>query len=268
MYNGCRTDYRGANPLIRAVLFDLDGTLLDRDNSVKRFVAMQHQRWQHCLGHIPQADFITRFVELDARGYVWKDKVYRQLLAEFGVEDVTWEALLEDYVTLFHQACVPFAGLAPVLDELSRRNLKLGMITNGYTALQMSNIQALGIEAHFTAILVSEQEGLRKPDPQIFMTAMERLGVTPEESIYVGDHPLNDVQASRGTGMTGVWKRDDYWLSDTPVQADFVIDELPLTGAVKVGSNPVFGIEKMTTAQGVKMVGFSLANGQSITVPI
>lgn len=212
--------------MIRAVLFDLDGTLLDRDASLKRFIAMQHQRWQHCLGHIPLADFSARFVELDARGYVWKDKVYRQLMETFKIKGVTWEALLEDYVTMFHHGCVPFAGLIPVLDKLRGRGLALGMITNGYTVLQMSNIEALGIESYFQTIMVSEQEGLRKPDPQIFMTAMERLGVTPEESIYVGDHPLNDVQASRGAGMTGVWKRDDYWLSDTPVQADFVIDEL------------------------------------------
>lgn len=56
------------------------------------------------------------------------------------------------------------------------------------------------------------------------MRALDTLGVKPTESIYVGDHPINDVQASRSVGMTGVWKKDKHW--DAPVQADFIIDDL------------------------------------------
>ncbi|MFE4713316.1 HAD family hydrolase [Paenibacillus sp. NPDC056722] len=210
--------------MIRAVLFDLDGTLLDRDSSLKRFVEMQHQRWGHCLGHIPKEAFINRFVELDARGYVWKDAVYQQLIDEFEIQGTTWEELLEDYVSQFHQACVSFPNLLELLEELQQRGIELGLITNGFTALQMSNIQALGIERYFSAILVSEQEGLRKPDHRIFKLAAERLGVAPEESIYVGDHPMNDVQASREAGMIAIWKKDEYW--DSPVEADAVINDL------------------------------------------
>ncbi|MFF2912104.1 HAD family hydrolase [Paenibacillus sp. NPDC057934] len=210
--------------MIRAVLFDLDGTLLDRDSSLKRFVDMQHQRWGHCLGHIPKKAFINRFVELDARGYVWKDAVYQQLMDEFGIQGATWEELLEDYVSQFHQACVPFPNLIELLKELQQREIELGLITNGFTALQMSNIQALGIERYFSSILVSEQEGLRKPDHRIFKVAAERLGVAPEESIYVGDHPMNDVQASREAGMRAIWKKHEYW--ESAIHADAVIDDL------------------------------------------
>ncbi|MFC3749613.1 HAD family hydrolase [Paenibacillus sp. GCM10012306] len=210
--------------MIRAVLFDLDGTLLDRDTSLKRFVEMQHQRLGHCLGHTSKEALINRFVELDARGYVWKDVVYRQLIDEFGIQGTTWEELLKDYVSQFHQSCVPFPNLVELLEELQRQGIELGLITNGFTALQMSNIQALGIERFFSAILVSEQEGLRKPDHRIFNLAVERLGVAPEESIYVGDHPINDVQASREAGMRAIWKKDQYW--EPPVEADAIINDL------------------------------------------
>lgn len=210
--------------MIKAILFDLDGTLLDRDASLKQCIAAQHHRLRAFLGHIPQEVYQARFVELDSRGYVWKDNVYRQLIDEFAIEGITWEELLDDYVTQFHHSCLPFPNMLELLEHLRDQKLVLGMITNGFTVLQYSNIKALGIEKYFATILISEQEGMKKPDPQIFSRALERLGVKPTESMYVGDHPVNDVQAAQKIGMTGVWKKDLYW--EAPEQADFVIDDL------------------------------------------
>lgn len=210
--------------MIKTILFDLDGTLLDREASLEHFIDSQYNRLQAFLGHIPQEVFKARFVELDARGYVWKDKVYRQLMEEFEIRGIAWQALLDDYVTQFHLSCVPFPNLIELLEHLQHQNLAMGLITNGFTALQYSNIKSLGIENYFSTILISEQEGIKKPDPQMFMRAVERLDVKLSESMYVGDHPVNDVQASRKVGMTAVWKRDPYW--NAPVPADFIIDDL------------------------------------------
>lgn len=83
--------------MIEAVFFDLDGTLLDRDASVKQFVSAQYNRLTDYLSHIPQKDYVARFIELDCHGHVWKDKVYQTLIAEFVIEGISWQALLEDY---------------------------------------------------------------------------------------------------------------------------------------------------------------------------
>ena len=64
-----------------------------------------------------------------------------------------------------------------MLDELKSNNVILGMITNGYGQFQMDNIKALGIERYFETILVSEWEGIKKPDPQIFKRALKQLNV-------------------------------------------------------------------------------------------
>jgi putative hydrolase of the HAD superfamily len=69
----------------KAVLFDLDGTLLDRDASVEQFVSAQYDRLLEYLSHIPKNNYITRFVELDCHGHVWKDQVYQALVAEFAI---------------------------------------------------------------------------------------------------------------------------------------------------------------------------------------
>lgn len=85
------------------------------------------------------------------------------------------------------------------------------MITNGYGQFQMDNIKALGIEQYFNVILISEWERIKKTNPEIFQKALEQLNVAPRQSIFIGDHPENDVKASRNIGMKGIWKKDLQW---------------------------------------------------------
>ncbi|MGD6843642.1 HAD family hydrolase [Bacillus infantis] len=213
---------------MKAVFFDLDGTLLDREASIKEFSIQQYQRYYSKLSHIPQAVFTNRFKELDARGYVWKDKVYQQMEAEFTFQGIAAEDLLRDYLDHFHQSCVPFPYLTECLSALRDMQLKLGIISNGRWDFQMASIQALQIEEYFEVILISEREGISKPDPQIFHRAMDRLCVSPHESVFVGDHPVNDAEAAKSCGMEAVWKIDPHW--DEP-PADYKVDslkELPL----------------------------------------
>ncbi|MFJ5771575.1 HAD family hydrolase [Psychrobacillus sp. NPDC093180] len=208
--------------MIQAVLFDLDGTLLDRDASVKKFIDNQYDRLSNYVGHIPKEEYMTRFIVLDCRGYVWKDKVYQQLVYEYKLE-IDWEYLLQDYISEFKHHCVPFPNLYSMLEELKNRNLVLGMITNGFGQFRMDNIVALGIEKYFDEILVSETEGIKKPDSAIFERALERLNVTASQSVFVGDHPDNDVRASQVVGMKGIWKKDFQW---DDFETDFVVDDL------------------------------------------
>ncbi len=208
---------------MKAVIFDLDGTLLNRDESVKRFIEDQYGRLRKYLGHIPKEKYTARFIELDNRGYVWKDKVYQQLVNEYNISTLTADYLLQDYLNEFNKHCVPFPNLLSTLEHLKNSNLSLGIITNGFGQFQMDNIKALRIDSYFDAILVSEWEGIKKPDPQIFHRALERLQVKPFESIYVGDHPTNDVKAARDAGMKAIWKKDDQWKE---ADADYIIDDL------------------------------------------
>lgn len=208
---------------IKTVIFDLDGTLLNREASVKLFIDKQYDRLYEVLGHIPKEIYIKRFIELDNHGYIWKDKVYKQLVDEFNLVNMTWEELLEDYLTEFKHSCVSFPNLMEMLEELKHNNFRLGMITNGMGQFQMDNIIALGIEKYFDVILVSEWEGIKKPNPKIFIDALEKLQAKASDTIYVGDHPDNDVKASKDVGMTSVWKRNSHW---DDVEADFIIDDL------------------------------------------
>lgn len=210
--------------MIKAVIFDLDGTLLDRERSLKLFIKNQYKKFIRELKHIPEQRFTERFIELDNKGYVWKDKVYQQLIQEYSISNLTWEQLLEDYIYSFQSSCIPFKNMEYILKELKNKGIRLGMITNGFTKFQSLNLQALGIHKYIDTILISEQEGIKKPQPEIFLRALEKLGVTPEDSLYVGDHPENDVIGALNVGMNAVWKKDPFWSESNEIE--YTIDDL------------------------------------------
>lgn len=209
--------------MFKAILFDLDGTLLNRDDSLSSFIEDQYERYGHFVHHIPKQQYIGRFIELDNRGYTWKDKVYRQLVDEFNIQNVSADDLLNDYLKNFHLHCIAFPNLFKMLHQLKSQKYKLGIITNGKGQFQMDNIVALGLEEIMDTILISEWEGIKKPNPEIFHRASHKLQVHAFESIYVGDHPENDIKAAKNVGMTAIWKQDAHWQN---VKADYMIDDL------------------------------------------
>lgn len=197
--------------MIRAVLFDLDGTLLDRRQSLEQFIHDQYNRFASHLMNIEQSEYCSRFLELDNNGYTWKDKVYATLLCEYNITTLAPEQLLHDYITNFQHHCIPFQNMHELLQRLTQQNIKIGIITNGFTDFQINNLRALNIHTYANTILVSEAEGIKKPHPEIFERALQKLDVKASECLYVGDHPENDVLGSERVGILGVWKRDSFW---------------------------------------------------------
>jgi len=188
----------------RAVLFDLDNTLHDRDAGLLSFIRAQYsERRLDSLGVSAEA-WTSRFVNLDHGGRVWKDEVYRQLCAEFSLS-LPWEALLEDYEEGFRNHVVPCEGLVATLDELRSSGWRTGIVTNGRSSFQRRTLAALHIDHLLDVVIVSEECGLRKPDPEIFHLALNRLGCSPDSSWFVGDDYVADVGGAASAGMNALW---------------------------------------------------------------
>lgn len=220
---------------MKAVIFDLDGTLLDRNASVNKFISVQYSRLTKHLNHIPQQDYIERFIELDCHGQVWKDKVYQALVTEFSIEGVSWQSLLEDYEMQFQFYCIPFRFITEILSELKGQGYILGIISNGRNQFQSRTIDGLGIREYFDAVLISESEQVRKPQAEIFQRAMNRLGTTPSDSVFIGDHPETDIAGAKSAMMKTIWKRNSSWMEAK--QANAVIDELNEIPSILEGFN-------------------------------
>lgn len=213
--------------MIRAVLFDLDETLLDRTNSLVAFLADQHARFGTALGHAPFAAWRECFLALDQRGHVHKSVVYPEILKMFDGDAGLADTLLADYRENCSRHAIPFVNMAELLRLLRARGVRLGIVTNGETDFQWRHIVALGLDAMVDAMLISQAEGLRKPDAALFHRAAERLGVTPDQCLFVGDNPQADILGAHGAGMQTAWlKGEQTWPASLPPNPGAVIARL------------------------------------------
>jgi len=217
---------------LQAVIFDLDGTLLDRRLSFERFVRDQWKRFSRALQSVDQAEYVQTVIKLDRDGYAPRKELFAGTIARFELPSELADTLLRDYRAGFPGACVLFPDAAQTLSCLRAAGLRLGLITNGSVRMQSSKLTCLALAPAFDTVLISDAEGVSKPDPEIFRRALERLTTKPEHAVFVGDHPEVDVSGARQAGMKAVWRRDRT-LSQT-VQADAIVEELgdllPLLG--------------------------------------
>jgi putative hydrolase of the HAD superfamily len=103
----------------------------------------------------------------------------------------------------FKQHIAPFPDAVRALQTLARTRLLRGVITNGLTVKQAGKLVRLGLQNAFSpnSIFISEELGVAKPHPKIFLIACETVGIDPGETLYVGDHPVKDVDPAHAAGL-------------------------------------------------------------------
>jgi len=161
--------------VIAAVLFDLDETLFNRTDSLRTFLKGQYDRFAEIVGDVGFETWRDRFLALDARGHVGKSIVYPAILSEFGGDSASADFLLADYRDRFCRFALAFPGMRETLAALRADGRKIGIGTNGETAFQTRSIDALGLHRMVDAILISKQEGMRKPERALFIRAADRV---------------------------------------------------------------------------------------------
>ena len=219
---------------IRAVLFDLDGTLLDRRETFRRHLEFQIARHPLMFPNAQAAAYVAQLAELDENGMLDRAEFYDRVEREFGLARGSAAELSEDFEVHFPESCVPFPNLFEMLQTLRDHGLKLGLVTNGRELIQGRKVERLGIRPYLDAVVISETVGTRKPDPRIFSAALAALGVEASATAFVGDNPEADVLGAKRSGLLAVWKRDSFW--PEPAEADWIIDDLAELPAIVLES--------------------------------
>jgi putative hydrolase of the HAD superfamily len=127
-------------------------------------------------------------------------RVYTTLLAELGLPpaDGLKRAVYETFSDLANYRLFP--DVFSTLERLEAAGLALGVVSNFEEWLERL-LEALGVTRFFDVRIISGVEGVEKPDQRIFRLALDRTGVLPEESVYVGDSPSFDIDPARSVGM-------------------------------------------------------------------
>jgi putative hydrolase of the HAD superfamily len=196
--------------MIRAVFFDLDGTLYDRDAAILRMAEEQFEAFREELG-VDKPIFMERLMALDGHGHNRTPRLHHALADMLGFRADLADDLEACFRSRYPNQCRISQDSLNTLETLRANGKKLGIITNGPTRWQSRKIECLGIASLFDTILISETEGIEKPDPRIFTRALDRCDVLACESIFVGDHPEVDIGGAKRTGLRPVWKRVPYW---------------------------------------------------------
>ena len=101
-------------------------------------------------------------------------------------------------------------GVLEVLEFCNQKNIKIGICTDLTVHIQHRKIRKLGIDEYIDAIVTSEEVGVEKPDFKMYNKILEKLEVTPEETLFIGDSLKKDILGSMEYGMNAVWFSNDY----------------------------------------------------------
>ena len=249
---------------LRAVIFDLDNTLILEDESTDRALAaaaaLAHARAgvdtsalasaaRDAAARLWRAAPESRFG--DAFGIWWGEAMWGEFAGDAaplrairalcpGLRHAIWvaalakvgradDALADDMSAQYIRARCAAETIdpeaEPLLRELASR-YRLALLTNGAGDVQRAKLARTPFRAYFSELVISVEAGIGKPDPEIFRLAARRLGVDPSDSVMVGDSLARDVAGAKAAGMRAVWIDRKLWDERETATPDARIERL------------------------------------------
>jgi putative hydrolase of the HAD superfamily len=228
---------------VRAVLFDLDETLIEEEasNDASALAACAIAQARHgadpgalltalrkCSSELflagPMIDY-CRDIGISSREALWGSfsagdsalaplrqwipeyrlRAWSGALREAGIDDRALAAELAQYSASDRkERHVVFPESVRILQHL-KRDFRLGLITNGAPDIQGEKIRGANLGGYFDATVISGEVGFGKPNPKIFRLVLERLTVAPHEAVMVGDSLSRDVAGAHHLGIKTIW---------------------------------------------------------------
>ena len=209
------------NPdLPRAILFDLDDTLIDDSSNVQEGWLLAVESEAHALAGIQTADILAAVHNV--REWFWSDPerhrtgradlratstwILSEALGRFGIRDEALaHRIAHRYRDLREAARTLFPGAIETLERARSLGIAAALLTNGDAPGQRAKIEQFGLAPYFAYICIEGEFGCGKPDERVYRGALEALACTPEMTWMIGDNLEWDVAAPMRLGITGIW---------------------------------------------------------------
>ena len=198
----------------KAIYFDLDNTLVHRNKSISVYAERLSEGYSEAFVGVAPEEIARVISSQDNGGYLpaespyktIKDAVANELHKQFIRSDkLTIRDIREHWLHQFPQCTVPMNGANELLAELSEQGFHLGIISNGADKTRIATAKFLDSFSHIKQLVSSEAAGIRKPESRIFTESAIDFGFTPDQCWYIGDHPVNDIDGARKSGMKTIW---------------------------------------------------------------
>jgi len=225
---------------INAILFDLDNTLYDYEKAHKKALLRTYDVFRRC-----RSISLHRFMDLFkmSRAEIHRELagtaashnriLYFQRLVEkthgnveprliLQLHDVYWDTLLKNMKLR--------RGVLATLRQLSKQGVRIAVVSNLTTRIQLRKLENLGLTQYVDVLITSEEAGVEKPHPLMFLLALNKLGLRPSEAMMVGDNPVADIEGAKALGIKTVLLTKDANLLKTLCDyrtPDFSIRRLP-----------------------------------------
>jgi putative hydrolase of the HAD superfamily len=214
--------------MIRAVIFDLDNTLVD-------FMAMKRQAIDAAITAMIDAGLQLSPDAL--RSHI--DRIYQEMGIEYQqVFDQLLQEVLGyvDYRILSagiiayrrarEAALKPYPHVTATLMELVKQRIKLGVVSDAPAREAWLRLCYIGYHHIFDVVITYDDTGERKPSPLPFLLALQRLGTQPHETIMVGDWVERDIVGAKRVGMLTAFARYGDVFGTQQVEADYVLNDI------------------------------------------
>lgn len=202
--------------MLKAVLFDLDDTLF----STTKFAGKARRAAVRAMVEtgldVPEEDVLRELDEVITEFSSNYDHHFDKLLQRMrpsALEHLNSAVIVAAGVVAYHNTKIaelaPFDDVYPLLEGLRSAGIRTGIITHGWTVKQAEKIIRLGLLPYLDpqAIFISDQIGISKPNPKLYLTVLNDLALAPQEVMYVGDNLANDIAPPKSLGMLTTWAR-------------------------------------------------------------
>lgn len=226
------------NP-IKAVVFDLDNTLVD-------FMAMKRQAVDAAIGAMMDAGLNLTFDQMKTHiDAIYKEQgieyqqVFDQLLKELlgKVDYRILSAGIIAYRRAREAALKPYPHVTATLMRLNRAQIKLAIVSDAPAREAWLRLCFINYHHFFNVVVTFDDTGERKPSPKPFRTALERLGVEPNEAIMVGDWAERDMVGARNVGMkTAFAAYGDSFGNQNTTAADYILTDIKMLLDIVTGA--------------------------------